>query len=711
MDDFINEKKDMIYGFVTSKGYHPMKVKELASLMGVPKQERVTFKELVDSLISAGKLMIDGQGRIKQATLDTYTGTFSGTTRGFGFVTIDGTEGEDIFISPDDVGQAHDKDRVLIRIKEHSKGASKEGTVIKILERAYSTIIGTYQKQKSYGFVIPDNKKYGDDIFIPTGMSMEADTGSKVEVKLTSYGGEGKNPEGEIITVLGHISDPGTDLLSIVKAYGIPVDFPDDVIEQLKGIPDELEGNEYEGRTDLRDVLMVTIDSEDAKDLDDAVSLTFSDNMYHLGVHIADVSEYVKEKSPLDKEALKRGTSNYLIDSVIPMLPRKLSNGICSLNAGCDRLALSVLMDIDEKGNVIGHNICESVIRVDKRMNYTEVNKIITYDDSELSEKYAELVPMFKQMNTLASLLRERRMLRGSIDFDFPECKISVDSNGKPIDIKPYERNNATRLIEDFMLIANETVAEDYYWQELPFVYRTHENPDPEKMTRLGIFINNFGYTIKLSKDDIHPMELQKLITKIQGTEEENLIARLTLRSLKQARYTTTCEGHFGLAAKYYCHFTSPIRRYPDLQIHRIIKENLHGRLNDKRIAHYNSILNEVALSCSKFERRADEAEREVEKLKKVEYMLPFKGQIFEGVISGVTNHGLYVELPNTVEGTIDMEDLNDDYYIYNELQYQLVGEHTKKTYSLGQRITVKLIRADKMLRMISFVPVNKGEE
>lgn len=457
------------------------------------------------------------------------------------------------------------------------------------------------------------------------------------------------------------------------------------------------------GRLDLRDMRMVTIDGEDAKDLDDAVSLTKEGGIYHLGVHIADVSNYVTENSPLDKEALKRGTSVYLVDRVIPMLPHKLSNGICSLNEGVDRLALSCLMDIDGKGNVISHRIAETTVRIDRRMSYTSVSKILEDKDENEIEKYREFVPMFELMLELAEILREKRRKRGSIDFDFPESKIILDEKGKPVEIKPYDRNKATKIIEDFMLIANETVAEDYFWQELPFVYRTHENPDSEKIMKLGIFINNFGYSIKIGQDEIHPKELQKLMEKIEDTPEESLISRLTLRSMKQAKYTTDNDGHFGLATKYYCHFTSPIRRYPDLQIHRIIKENLRGGMAKGRISHYEKLLPDVAGHSSMMERRADEAEREVEKLKKVQYMKQFIGETFEGVISGVTAWGIYVELPNTVEGMIHVTALQDDYYAYDAEHYRMVGEHTKKTYELGQTVTVRVENADNIVRTIDF--------
>jgi ribonuclease R len=502
------------------------------------------------------------------------------------------------------------------------------------------------------------------------------------------------------------VNDPGVDIMSVVRAYDLPVDFPEEVMRTLNQVAEEIDSEEVKNRMDLRDITTVTIDGEDAKDLDDAITLSKEGNNYRLGVHIADVTHYVKEGAVLDKEALKRGTSVYLVDRVIPMLPHKLSNGICSLNPGVDRLALSCFMDIDDKGTVLGHQIAETVIRSDRRMTYTNVAKIVDKSDEEVTKEYEELVPMFMLMQELAEVLRERRHKRGSINFDFPESKIIVDKKGKPVEIKPYERNKATKIIEEFMLIANETIAEDYFWQEIPFVYRTHDNPDEEKIMKLAIFINNFGYSIKLGQDEIHPKELQKLLIKVEDTPEEALISRLTLRSMKQAKYTVANTGHFGLSAKYYCHFTSPIRRYPDLQIHRIIKENLGGKLGEKRVQHYEKILFEVANHSSKTERRAEEAEREVEKLKKVEYMMEHIGDTFEGVISGVTSWGMYVELPNTIEGMIRVSEMKDDYYIYDEERYQMVGEHTKKVYKLGQMVTVEVVNADKILRTIDFALV-----
>ena len=710
-EELLKQRKEMLVQLVHDKTYVPMKLKELAMLLSVPKEQRDELKEVLDILIAEGKIGISKKGKYGKAEEFALAGTFSGHAKGFGFVTIEGRE-QDVFIPADKTKGAMDGDKVQIVIEGEARGKRAEGAVLRILEHANKTVIGFYQKNKNFGFVLPDNQKLGQDIFIPQGKDMGAFTGHKVIVRITDFGDDRKKPEGVITEILGHVNDPGVDILSIIKAYGLPEGFPDEVMVQVAGIPDEVEEEEKKNRLDLRHLQTVTIDGEDAKDLDDAISISKeNDDHYTLGVHIADVSHYVTENSPLDKEALKRGTSVYLVDRVIPMLPHKLSNGICSLNAGTDRLALSCLMEIDGKGNVIGHRIAETLIQVDRRMTYTAVNAIVTDRDPDVMEEYRDFVPMFDLMKELADILRERRKKRGSIDFDFPESKIILDEKGRPVDIKPYERNAATKIIEDFMLMANETIAEDYFWQELPFLYRTHDYPDPEKMKRLGTFINNFGYTIRTQNGEVHPKELQKLLDKIEGTPEEALISRLTLRSMKQAKYTTVCTGHFGLAANYYTHFTSPIRRYPDLQIHRIIKENLRRGVSDRRFAHYDSILPEVAVQCSSMERRADEAERETDKLKKCEYMSKRIGKEYDGVISGVTNWGLYVELPNTVEGLIRVNDLTGDYFVFDEEHMELVGEMTRKSYKLGQKIRVQVADTDKLTRTIDFIPAKWQEE
>lgn len=706
--ELLEQRKAMLVSLMNEEAYVPMKLKELAILLNVPKEQREELKQVLNLLLAEGKISVSKKGKFGKAEAFALVGVFSGNARGFGFVAIEGQE-EDVFIPADRTGGALHGDRVQIVIDSEERGGRPEGTVVRILEHANETLVGTYEKGKGYGFVIPDNQRISKDIFIPQGCSQGAVSGHKVMVKIRDFGEKkGKKPEGVITEILGHIHDPGVDILSIVRAYNLPEDFPGAVKNQLKQVPDEVKKDSWAGRKDLRDLPTVTIDGEEAKDLDDAISIERAGDGYRLGVHIADVSHYVQEHTPLDEEAFKRGTSVYLVDRVIPMLPHKLSNGICSLNEGEDRLALSCLMEIDSQGNVTGHEIAETVIRSDRRMTYTAVNAIVTDHDPQVTAEYAEFAEMFLLMKELADILRKKRHARGSIDFDFPESKIVLDEKGKPLGIKAYERNAATRIIEDFMLLANETVAEDYFWQELPFLYRTHDKPDEDRMKRLGTFINNFGYVLRMPGGQVYPKEIQKLLDKVEGTPEELLISRLTLRSMKQAKYTTENTGHFGLAARYYTHFTSPIRRYPDLQIHRIIKESLHGGLTGKRISHYEKILPQVAVQTSALERRADEAERETDKLKKVQYMERFIGQEFEGVISGVTSWGFYVELPNTVEGLVHISELRDDYYVFLEERYELSGEMTGKTYKLGQTIRVQLTGCDRFSKTIDFIPAKE---
>ena len=631
-------------------------------------------------------------------------GTFIGHPKGFGFVEIEGQD-EDVFIPESDTGTAMHQDKVRIIIRDGQKeGKRKEGVVVKVLERGMPEIVGTYQLNRDFGFVISDNPKFSKDIFIPRKEAAGIKNGDKVIAVITDYGSRNKNPEGKIKENLGNIRTPGTDILAIVKSFGIPSEFPEKVMKQAQRVPDHVLDADREGRLDLRHLQTVTIDGEDAKDLDDAISLTKEGEIYHLGVHIADVSNYVQYNSALDKEALKRGTSVYLADRVVPMLPERLSNGICSLNQGEDRLALSCLMDINEKGKVVSHQIAETVINVDERMCYTDVKNILEDTDEEAKKRYEALIPMFFMMKELSGILRNSRHHRGSIDFDFPESKIILNAAGKAIDVKPYEANVATKIIEDFMLMANETVAQEYCTEEIPFVYRTHDNPDPEKVESLLTLLRNQGVKIQKAKEEITPKEIQQIIEGIEGLPNEAMISRLVLRSMKQAKYTTECSGHFGLAAKYYCHFTSPIRRYPDLQIHRIIKDNLRGRLmREGRTEHYREILDEVARQSSVCERRADEAERESDKLKKAEYMSYHLGEEFEGIISGVTGWGLYVELPNTVEGLVHVNTLRDDYYVFDQESYELCGEMTRKVYKLGDKVRVRVADADKMLKTVDF--------
>ena len=743
MSNKYEQRKKMIYDFMCDNMYVPMKIKELAIVLGVKKEQRPELEAILADLMAEGRIECSKRGKYSKSEIKKMTGTFTAHPKGFGFVSVEG-EMEDIFIPESQVNGAMHMDTVEITVSPVTTGRRREGTVVKILERGMKQVVCTYEQSKTFGFAVPDNPKFGSDIFIPEERSKGAVSGHKVVVEVTSYGKKDRKPEGKVVEILGHINDPGVDILSLVRAYGLPVEFDEKVLKQVENVAKPVSEADMAGRMDLRDWQMVTIDGEDAKDLDDAVSVTMDGDNYILGVHIADVSNYVQEHSALDVEALKRGTSVYLVDRVIPMLPHALSNGICSLNQGENRLALSCIMTINPKGEIIDHTIAETVICVDRRMSYTQVKNILeTYHAANAQDasvekvdgrqdgadretesvsdvnvrrqqeallgEYEALVPMFVRMEKLAGILRGKRMKRGSIDFDFPETKVILDAQGNPIDIRPYDRNVATKIIEDFMLAANETVASDFYWRELPFVYRTHENPDTEKIQKLSTFINNFGYTLHIGADEVHPKELQKLLQKIDGTKEEALISRLTLRSMKQARYTIDNTGHFGLAADCYCHFTSPIRRYPDLQIHRIIKESLRGRLNEKRIDHYEHILPEVAKHSSEMERRADEAERETVKLKKVQYMEQHIGEAFEGVISGVTEWGFFVELENTVEGLVRVTELTDDFYQYYEDTYELVGEATNRRYKLGQKVQVRVEHCDRIMRTIDFALV--GEE
>ena len=709
MDQIFEKRKKLIYDFICDEFYVPMKLKELAILLQVPKDQRRELKAIMDSLEAEGKVHVSKKGKYTKGEAKHIVGTYQAHARGFGFVVVEG-EDEDIFISEDDTNGALHGDQVEVTIKAAPDGKRREGKIVRILSHGTTRLVGYFQKNKNFGFVIPDNQRFIKDVFVPLERSKGAVTGHKVVVELTKYGGENKKPEGKIVEILGHINDPGTDIMSIVKGYDLPVEFPEKVLNQAERVAKDVSTADMAGRMDIRDWQMVTIDGEDAKDLDDAISLTKEGENYKLGVHIADVTNYVQEKSALDREAYKRGTSVYLVDRVIPMLPHILSNGICSLNAGEDRLALSCIMTINDKGNVVDYKIAETVICVDRRMTYTSVKRILEEQDEEECKKYEELVPMFQMMEKLAGILREKRKKRGSIDFDFPETKIVLDENGKPLELKPYDRNVATKIIEDFMLLANETVAEHYFWQEIPFVYRTHEQPDEEKIQKLAIFINNFGHSMHIANNAVRPKEIQKLLAKVEGTAEEAMISRLALRSMKQAKYTPENTGHFGLATTYYCHFTSPIRRYPDLQIHRIIKEDLRGRMNENRREHYEKILPEVTKNCSERERLAEEAERETVKLKKVEYMEVHIGEVFEGVISSITKWGIYVELPNTIEGLVHVTNMRDDHYDYVEERFEMVGEHTRKVYKLGQTVFVTATGTDKLQRTIDFELVEKEE-
>ena len=710
-DEKLLERKKRIKEFIESEDYTPLKRGEMRVILQVPKDESGDFDTIINSLISEGEVFETKKGKlVTTKSINLKTAVFMANAKGFGFARLEDSNDNDIYIPPESTLNAMNKDKILVRITVPSyNGKRASGEVVKILSPAKEGVVGTFDEGRGFGFVICDDKKI-NDIFIPKGSTKGAVTGSKVVVNITKRPSPNKCAEGEVIEILGHKDDPRVDILSIIRQFDLPVDYPEDVYEQTEDMPEDITEAEIEGREDLRNIQTVTIDGDDSKDFDDAVSLDILENgNFLLGVHIADVSHYVTEGSPLDKEAYKRGTSVYLVDRVIPMIPHRLSNGICSLNPDTDRLTLSCIMEIDREGTVVNHKIVESVIHSNCRMTYTKVNNVIENNDPDQIKEYEEFVPMLRDMDKLRKILNNRRKLRGAVNFDFPEPKIILDSEGKVLDIKPYERNSATNLIEEFMLVCNETIAEDYYWQGIPFVFRNHDQPDEEKIEGLKKLISAFGYRIK-GKGEIHPMEIQKLIEKVKDTPQEHIISRMVLRSMKQAKYQAENIGHFGLAAKFYCHFTSPIRRYPDLQIHRIIKEVIEGKLTENRIKHYDSMLSEIAYHCSTTERTSDDAERETDRLKMAQYMQEHIGEEYNGLISGVTSWGIYVELENTVEGMVPLNEIDDDFYEYEEENLRVVGRRTGKIYMLGDEVRVRVIRTDIQARTIDFMFVEKEE-
>jgi ribonuclease R len=684
-----------ITDLLSHKDVIPLFAEQIIDVLEMSEDEENSLQEILNQMVRTGKLV---QTKKKKYALPEdlgfLTGRLQGNARGFGFFISDKDE-DDVFISAENLNGAMHNDRIMIRLLG-SKGPSREGEVVRILERANKIVVGTFEKEKSFGFVVPDDKRIYQDIFIPRDEIKDVKNGYKVVVEMVSWPQKRRNPEGRIVEVLGHKDDVGTDILSIIRQYDLPEEFPEEVEQAARSIPQTIAEEEIKRRKDLRHLRIITMDGADAKDLDDAISITRKENgNFLLGVHIADVSHYVKENGIIDKEAYTRGTSVYLVDRVIPMLPKEISNGICSLNPNEDRLAFSVCMEIDKAGKVVSHEILESVIRSSQRMIYEDVTKILEEDDPELTERYSSYIEDLRNMETLAGILREKRMRRGSLDFDLDETNIILDLKGKPIDVKPYERGISNRIIEEFMLVCNETVAEFMSWNEMPFVYRIHEKPAVEKLLEFNEFIHNFGYHLKGIGGEIHPKSLQNLLEKIKGSREESIISTVMLRSLQKARYSNENSGHFGLAAKYYTHFTAPIRRYPDLVIHRIIKDFLNGAMSKGRIKYLEKVLPGLSEHCSQREKLADEVERETDNLKKAEYMLDKIGMEFEGIISGVTYFGIFVALANTVEGLVRMTALDDDYYVYNEKHYCLIGERTRKVYRLGDTIRVKVASVD----------------
>lgn len=669
---------------------------------------------MMDELVDEGLLI---RTKKRKYAVPEHFGLMNGklqmTAKGYGFVSVSPKREDDVFIPPSELGGAMHQDKVLIKVLPSPEGERRrEGTIVQVVERANLQIVGTFTGQNDYGFVVPDDPKINKDIYIPTSGLRGAVSGQKVVVAITRWPEEQRNPEGNVTEILGFKGDPGTDILSIIRQYQLPEEFPKRVLKEAEDVPESIAPEELEGRRDLRQKRVVTIDGADAKDLDDAISLEKLENgHYWLGVHIADVTHYVKEKSRLDQEAFERGTSVYLIDRVIPMLPHRLSNGICSLNPHVDRLTLSVFMEINGQGSVVKHEMAETVINSCERLVYTDVSDMLDGVERPELDRLEYLRGDFLLFQELALLLRKRRELRGSIDFDFPEPYITLDKDGKPVDVFERERRVANRIIEEFMLVTNETVAEAFNWMEVPFVYRVHEEPDGNRIENFKKFIWNFGYTLKSSGDEVAPRNMQDLLKELQGKPEEHVVNKLMLRSLKQARYSPECLGHFGLAAEFYCHYTSPIRRYPDLQIHRIIKDMLHNRLTPARITQLEEIVRLASENSSDRERNAEQAERDVDDLKKTEYMVRYIGEEFDGIISSVTSFGLFIELENTIEGLCRMSDLDDDYYIYDEQNLQLIGERKKKAYRIGDKVRIRVDRANVEIREIGFTIVKSLEE
>lgn len=688
--------KERVLTFFKESGTKPLSVHEIEEALGI--NNAVEFKELVvalNELEYAGELVMTRKNRYGlPEKMNLVRGRIQMHQKGFAFLLPDDEGIGDVYIHFSDLNSAMNNDKVLVRIEKGDIGDNRpEGKVIRILERAVTEVVGTYEDSRSFGFVIADDKRIPNDIFIPKGKTNGAVDGHKVIVRITKYPEGRKSAEGEIIQILGHKNDPGIDILSIIYKHGIPIEFPEEVLEQAANTPDTITEKDLEGRRDLRNEVIVTIDGADAKDLDDAVSVKRLDNgNYKLGVYIADVSYYVKENSPIDKEALERGTSVYLVDRVIPMIPHRLSNGICSLNPQVDRLTLSCEMEINDKGQVVSHEIFPAVIRTTERMTYSDVNKILVDKDEELRNRYEPLVPMFEMMEELASILRKKRMSRGAIDFDFKEAKVIVDEEGKAIDVVIRERSVAERLIEEFMLAANETIAEHFHWLDVPFIHRIHEDPDEAKLQTFFEFLAGLGISVKGTANEVHPQALQKVLDDIQGEPEEMVVSKLMLRSMKQAKYDPISVGHFGLATEFYTHFTSPIRRYPDLIVHRLIRTYLiEKKMDAKTISHWKERLPEIARHASMMERRAVDAERDTDDLKKAEFMQDKIGEEFTGIISSVTNFGMFVELENTVEGLIHVSFLTDDYYRYDEQHQVLIGERTANVFRVGDEVRVRV--------------------
>ncbi|QAS53780.1 ribonuclease R [Halobacillus litoralis] len=702
------ELKQQTLKFFKENASKPLSVQELEEALEF--NDTDDFKNLMkalNELEEEGELVRTRKNRFGlPEKMNLIRGRIQMHAKGFAFLIPDEEDKDDVYIHHSDLNSSMNNDKVLVRIEKRKEdGTRPEGTVIRILERATTRVVGTYESSRNFGFVIADDKRIPKDIFIPKGQTNGAADGHKVIVNITKFPEDRMSAEGEIVEILGHKNDPGIDIISIIYKHGIQVDFPEEVLEQAGDTPDEISEDEIKNRRDLRDETIVTIDGADAKDLDDAVMVKKLDNgNYKLGVHIADVTYYVDEGSSIDKEARERATSVYLVDRVIPMIPHRLSNGICSLNPQVDRLTLSCEMEIDSSGEVVGHEIFQSVIKTNERMTYKDVNSILEDEDPDLIKKYEDLVPMFREMEGLASTLRGKRMGRGAIDFDFKEAGVIVDEEGKAVDVKLRERSVAERLIEEFMLAANETVAEHFHWMDVPFIHRIHQDPDEEKLQNFFEFVANMGYAVKGTADNIHPQALQKVLEEVKGSQEEMIISKLMLRSMQQAKYDPQGLGHFGLATDFYTHFTSPIRRYPDLTVHRLIRTYLvEEKLDYKTRKHWKDQMPEIARHSSEMERAAVDAERETDDLKKAEFMQDKIGEEFEGVISSVTSFGMFVELPNTVEGLVHVSTLTDDYYSFREKEFAMIGERTGNIFRIGDEVTIRVTNVNLDERVVDF--------
>ena len=707
----MEKQEQKILELLKDEEYPPMKAKQIAMVMRVPKNEYNEFLNILGNLEMKMKIQKNRKNQYRIAEKVYYDGIYRKNAKGFGFVKIENEEDE-IYIAKTNSSNALNGDEVLIEIiEEKNKVKKAEGKIVRILKHEKDTVVGIFQNNKNFGFVVPDDKNFGTDIFISKKNFGKAKNNHKVLVQITKYPEKGKKAEGKIIEVLGNVNETGVDMLSLIKEHKLPSIFPEQVVEEAKKCGNRIDEQDIKNRIDLRNEIIFTIDGAEAKDLDDAIGIKKLENgNYKLSVHIADVSYYVKPNSLLDQEALIRGTSIYMLGRVIPMLPRELSNGICSLNAGEDRFTLSCTMEIDKNGNVKSSEIYKAVINVTERMTYTDVQKILDNSEVEIVKRYEKYIDEFKLMEELALILKQKRLEKGYLNLDIPESKIELDSEGRAINISKYETTFANEIIEQFMLIANETVAEKFFWLDAPFIYRVHETPDYEKVQELNKFLFNFGLKIKANKDNIYPKEFAKILEEIKGKDEEKVVSHLLLRTLKVARYEDINKGHFGIASKYYCHFTSPIRRYPDLFIHRIISKYLEENydVNEKFIEEYKKQAEERAKQSSEREKIATKVERESEDIKKAEYMENRIGEEYEGMISSVTSFGVFVELDNTVEGLIRFEDLGNEYFIYDEDRKRLIGERSNIVYKIGDKVKIRVKDASKLLRTVDFEIIEK---